>query len=279
MRIALSAAVFVLLLSTAFGQSELTRKRGFLPPLFRLPAKDVQVQFTSPMPPQLVQPEYPAVHKQNDVEGAVELALYVTMEGDVVSAEVTVGSGDELFDDEALRSALKSRFPAGYATLNGTPTDFRITVPYYFLISADPEGYWHSRLELARVQQEYEIVMREFQNMQSARTVSTSDKAESVRKRLEEKVASAKRLHRMLAEKKEFAILRLRDEIASAKDRLDGVPDAVNVAHEDQRVALPDQAPIVHIAIQQGTVVSDTEPSANDLDRLSQELELKKSYL
>ena len=272
-----AAAVFLLFSALCYGQTDGIKNRGSIPTEFSLPGQGAVIHFTSPLSPQLVQPDYPAAHRQNDFEGVAELALYVTAAGDVVYAEVTIGSGDELFDDEALRAAMKSRFPAGYAMLDGSPSDFRISVPYYFLLASDPENYWHTRLELARVQQQYEVVMREFQGL--AHTRSTRDKAESIRKRLEDRVAAAKRLHRQLAEKKELAILRLRDEIASAKETLDGngrPATALNI----QREIPPDQAPTTVVAVQQINMISNAEVvSANDIDRLNQELEIKKSYL
>ncbi len=276
-RVLPTAAVFLLISALCYGQTDGVKKRGSIPQEFSLPPQGATLHFTSPLPPQLVKPDYPAVHRENDFEGVAELSLYVTAEGDVVYAEVSVGSGDEAFDEEALRAALKSRFPSGYAMLDGTPTDFRISVPYYFLLASDPENYWHTRLELARVQQQYEVVMREFQGLAHSR--SSREKAESIRKRLEDRVAAAKRLHRQLAEKKELAILRLRDEIASAKETLDGSGRPAT-ARNTQREIPPEQVPTTVVAVQQVNIISNAEVvSANDIDRLNQELEIKKSYL
>ncbi len=272
-------AVFTFAVASLHGQQDGARKRGFLPPTFALPGPQEQVHFTSAQSPEFGAPEYPASQRQAGLEAAVEVDLYVTSKGDVVYAEVVVSSGDMQFDQEALRCALQSKFPAGYATVQGQPRDFKIAVPFYFLLSSDPEGYWHSRLELARLQQEYEIVMREFQNFVSARTVTSEDRLNATRTAIEGKVAAAKRLHRLLAEKKELAILRLRDQIASAREIL----EQGNAGKETEqpvswRIPDEDQADVAVGARSPG-VVSMTHVSTNDIDRLHQELEIKQAYL
>ncbi|MBR9976424.1 MAG: TonB family protein, partial [Bacteroidetes bacterium] len=201
--------IFALALSTlASAQS-----RGFIPPLFTLPDEGETLRFTSSSQPFFQLPDFPAVLMNKGVEGVTEVLLYVTSEGEVVFSEVTVGSGYKEFDQAALASAMRARFPMGFATVDGLPQDFRIAVPYYFLQSSDPEQYWQSRLELARVQQEYEIVMKKFQDFVMERSKTPPQKVKEIQRQMEEKVSIAKNIHRILAEKKETAILRLREKI------------------------------------------------------------------
>ena len=276
-----SLACFTLLMILP-GIIQAQSSRGMLPSYFQLPSANDVVHFTSPQQPNFPTPIYPDARRQSLVEGAVEVTLYVTSEGDVVKADISVSSGDALFDEAALGSAIKARFPAGYATVQGRPVDFSIDVPFYFLLSPDPEMYWHTRLELARIQAEYESAMNEFQGYLSERTKSTASRVESSQRRVEQTVAAAKRLHRMLAEKKESAILRLREEIAMTKLRIED-PDEQQSSTASEtfwRSAHPGQA-VATVVMPSNTrgIVTRDSLSNNDLDRLIDELELKKSYL
>jgi TonB family protein len=262
-------------------QSDPQKKRGMLPPGYTLPKAGETVHFTSPAHPEYQLPEYPADLKVNGTEGVLELELYVSSAGEVLLAEVSVSSGDAQFDDAALSSALQSRFPAGYATVDGQPRDFKIAVPYYFLLSADPELYWHTRLELSRVQQDYETVMHDFQEKLGAKRTASSTRLDGARKQLEAKVSLAKMLHRTLAEKKESAILRLRDQIAFAQEKIDGpsVAEAQagqeNWRNPDKTIISPKAEPSVH----RSGVITVSFQSGNGIDGLQQELEIKKSYM
>jgi TonB family protein len=253
--------------------------RGMLPEYFHLPSANDVVHFTSPQRPDFPVPQYPESHRQKQVEGAVEVTLFVSAEGDVVRADVSVSSGDELFDDAALRGAMKAHFPAGYATVHGRAVNFTIDVPFYFLLSPDPEMYWQSRLELARIESEYEVRMKEFQDYLSERTKTSKTRIEGSQKRVEDCVASAKRLHRVLAEKKETAILRLREEIAMTKERIEDPAAAQNSSMAWRTVSPARAVATVVMPANVSGVITQRSLSNNDLDRLQDELELKKSYL
>jgi TonB family protein len=277
---------FPLLLSVLFAlpvllaaQPEAQRVLGELPSTFQLPEAGMPVRFSSMLNPEYQVPEYPAQHLKDRFEGVAELQLFVTRDGDVVRSEVTVSSGDELFDLAALRSALRTRFPAGYAMLHGQACDFAITVPYYFLLSPDPEQYWHMRLELARIQQEYEVQMKQFQALVGVRNPAAAMQLQRTQRQLEETITIAKGLHRSLAEKKEAAILRLRDEISMTKQRLE--TPAVAAADQGNASWRTAQTVIPTVIVPGGTkgVSSINALSNNELDRLMNELELKQSYL
>jgi TonB family protein len=210
------------------------------------------------------------------VEGVTEVLLYVTSEGEVVFSEVTVSSGHREFDDAALASAMRARFPMGYATVNGLPRDFRIAVPFYFLQSSDPEQYWQSRLELARVQLEYEIVMKKFQDFVMERSKTPPQKVKEIQRLMEEKVSIAKNIHRVLAEKKETAILRLREKI----DEKRGQAPIADAEDASWRSELQDShSATVQVAVPGTGVVHERTVGTVGMDRLTQELEMKKSYL
>lgn len=274
------ACFALLLLLPGFTQAQ--GSRGMLPSYFQLPSANDIVHFTSPQQPDFPTPVYPDAHRSSLVEGAVEVKLYVTSEGDVVKVDISVSSGDALFDEAALGSAIKAHFPVGYATVQGKPVDFVLNVPFYFLLSPDPEMYWHTRLELARIQTEYESAMNEFQGYLSERTKTTASRVESSQRRIERTVAAAKRLHRILAEKKESAILRLREEIAMTKLRLEDPDEQQPSLASDTfwRNAHPGQV-VATVVMPSNTrgIVTRNSLSNNDLERLIDELELKKSYL
>ena len=276
-RIQIIIALFVITAATASAQDESRPYRGFLPPLFRLPSSGETVHFTSPQLPRFQTMEYPDAHKKSQIEGVVEIELYVTSEGEVARAEVSVGSGDELFDNSALKSAMLAHFPAGYATVDGQARDFKVAVPFYFLLSPDPEAYWHTRLELARIQQYYEVVIKEFQGYLSERTKASKATIEAAQKQVEEAISAAKKLHALLAAKKETAILRLREEIDLTRRAMEEPRMAASV---NGRNIQPEQAtPAVSATGYMTGVVSYHSLSNNDLGRLLNELELKKSYL
>jgi TonB family protein len=252
------------------------QSRGFIPPLFTLPKAGETVRFTSAAQPTFQMPDYPAEQLNRGVEGVVEVLLYVTSEGEVVYSEVTVGSGQKEFDQSALVSAMRARFPMGYATVNGLPRDFRIAVPFYFLLSADPEQYWQSRLELTRVQQEYEIVMKKFQDFVMERSKTPPQSVKEIQRQMEEKVSIAKNIHRVLAEKKERAILRIRERI----DEQRGQAPIADAEDESWRHELHSgQNASVHVVIPGSGVVNSRSLGTEGMDRLTQELEMKKSYL
>ena len=276
--IALLACAVIL---PAVAQTDSPVKRGALPATFSLPKSTETVHFTSPVPPDYQIPEYPSELKQNGLEGALELDLYVSASGEVQLAEITVSSGEVQFDEAALKSALQSHFPAGYATVDGLPRDFKIAVPYYFLLSTDPELYWHSRLELSRVQQGYEACMRDFQEKLGAKRSVAGVKLDAVRKQLESRVVTAKILHRVLAEKKENAILRLRDQIAFAKEKIDGPSQSIPVAGQEnwRNPISAAVTPKVETTTRRNGVITVSVQTSNDLDGLHQELEIKKSYM
>ena len=210
--------LFVLTLTSyVVAQAPNTNARGFIPPLFTLPEEGEDLRFTSAAQPTFMLPDYPQKAYNNGVEGVCEVTAYVTSEGSVVYSEISVTSGNKELDQAALKSAMKAVFPAGYATVRGLPRDFRIAIPFYYLLSADPENYWHTRLELARVQQEYELVMQKFEDIVMSRTAASDSKIREIKHQMEDKVAAAKSIHRLLAEKKEHAILRLRQEIDANK--------------------------------------------------------------
>jgi TonB family protein len=266
---------------TLYAQTDPQKKRGMLPPGYSLPKAGETVHFTSPAHPEYQLPEYPADLKANGTEGALELELYVSSAGEVLLAEVSVSSGDAQFDDAALNSALQSRFPAGYATVDGMPRDFKIAVPYYFLLSNDPELYWHTRLELSRVQQDYETVMHDFQEKLGAKRSTASTRLDAARKQLEAKVSLAKMLHRTLAEKKESAILRLRDQIAFAQEKIDG-PSMAEAQAGQENWRNPNKAvitPKAEPSAPRSGVITVSFQTANGIDGLQQELEIKKSYM
>lgn len=265
-----------LVLSLALTAAGHAQTRGFIPPLFTLPEEGETVRFTSAAQPIFQLPDYPAAQLNRGVEGVVEVEMYVTSEGEVVYSEITVSSGQKEFDESALASAMRARFPLGYATVNGLPRDFRISMPFYFLLSSDPEQYWQSRLELARVQQDYEIVMKKFQDFVMQRTKTPAQKVKEIQRQMEEKVSIAKNIHRVLAEKKETAILRLREQIDEQRGRAP-IADAEDASW---RKNMQDRnAASVQVAIPGSGVVNARSVGSEGMDRLTQELELKKSYL
>lgn len=277
----LSLILFSSLVSFAVAQP-VNGSRGSLPASFRLPEPGTPVHFSSPGSPDFSIPEFPTAHFRNGREGAAEVVMYVRGEGEVVSARISVSSGDPEFDEAALTSAMKSRFPVGYASVDGLPHDFSIAVPYYFLLSADPEQYWQSRLELARLTQEYEELMKEFQGYLMERTVASKSRKESIRRQIESKVAVAKQMHRLLAEKKESSILRLRDEITATREQLEQVREQTTANESDTHWRQPGNRPpqaAVNVAQAHARVVVASSLNSNELDRLTQELELKKSYM
>lgn len=271
--------LFLLAVSSAFTytQAQNASSRGFIPPLFTLPDEADEIRFTSSQQPEFMLPDYPLAQLNEGVEGVTEITMYVTSEGEVVYSEVAVSSGIAALDDAALISAMKTHFPVGYATVKGLPRDFRISVPFYFLLSSDPEAYWHSRLELARVQQEYEQVMKKFEDFLMARTVASESKIREIQYQMEEKVSAAKSIHRLLAEKKENAILRIHKEIEENRSGQSPVADADDSTWrrdlQDRRSAR------VQVASPGTGVVNARSLEGSGMDRLTLELEMKKSYL
>ncbi len=265
------SVLFLALSAVAISQS-----RGFIPPLFTLPDVGDEVRFTSAAQPLFQLPDYPAAQLNNGLEGVVEVQLYVTSEGEVVYSEITVSSGVKEFDESALASAMKARFPAGYATVKGLPRDFRHSMPFYFLLSSDPEQYWQSRLELARVQQEYEIVMEKFQDFVMQRSKTPPAKVKEIQRQMEEKVSIAKNIHRILAEKKETAILRLREQLDEKRGQAP-LADAEDASWR-REMQDPSRAS-VQVALPGTGVVNARTVGSEGVDRLTQELEMKKSYL
>ena len=261
------------LVLTAAAQAQ---TRGFIPPLFTLPAESETVRFTSAAQPTFQLPDYPVAQLTRGVEGVVEVQLFVTSEGEVVFSEVSVSSGQKEFDEAALASAMRARFPAGYATVNGLPRDFQIAVPFYFLLSGDPEQYWQSRLELARVQQQYETVMKKFQDFVMERSKTPPHRVKEIQRQMEENVSIAKNIHRILAEKKETAILRLREQIDEHRGRAP-LADNEDAAWRQQLQQRREAS--VQVAVPGTGVVNARSMGSEGVDRLTQELEMKRSYL
>ncbi|MBR9976515.1 MAG: energy transducer TonB [Bacteroidetes bacterium] len=266
------AILLITLNAFSFAQS-----RGFIPPLFVLPAEGEEIRFTSAVPPVFQLPDYPAEQLKKAMEGVVEVRMYVTAEGEVVFSEITVSSGHKEFDNAALASAMRARFPAGYATVNGLPRDFRTSMPFYFLLSTDPEQYWQSRLELARVHQRYEIVMKRFQDYMMQRSKVPRATVMEIQQQMEETVSIAKNIHRILAEKKETAILRLRERLDEQRGgiAITATDDATwrRSLHSDEEGAH------VEVSLPGSGIVNARTMSADDIERLTQELEIKKSYM
>jgi TonB family protein len=263
--------LFLVLTVAASSQS-----RGFIPPLFTLPEDGDEVRYTSAAQPLFQLPDYPAEQMNSGLEGVVEVQLYVTSEGEVVFSEITVSSGVKDFDESALASSMKARFPMGYATVKGLPHDFRLSMPFYFILSSDPEQYWQSRLELTRVQQEYEIVMKKFQDFVMQRSKTPPQRVKEIQRQMEEKVSAAKNIHRILAEKKETAILRLREQL----DEKRGQAPLADTDDETWRRDLQDPSRAsVQVALPGTGVVNSRTVGSEGVDRLTQELEMKKSYL
>jgi TonB family protein len=252
--------------------------RGFIPPLFTLPEDHEELRFTSSALPEFPVADYPEMERKNGIEGVAELRLYVTAEGDVVFAEVSVSSGRSSFDEAALKSAMHGHFPEGYATIDGLPRDFTIAVPYYFLLSSDPELYWHSRLELARVQQEYELIMSKFEDLLLKRTTATESKMKEVQRSMEDKVSIAKRLHRVLAEKKERAIIRIRQEIETTREEQDRMLADRDDNNWRSGTADPEDAAIM-VAFPGSSVTTRAETGLEGVERLNHELDMKRSYM
>ncbi len=265
-----------LVLFLALTTAVISQSRGFIPPLFTLPSEGDEVRFTSSAQPMFQLPDYPAAQQSAGVEGVVEVQMYVTSEGEVVFSEITVGSGVTEFDQSALASAMRARFPVGYATVKGLPHDFRISIPFYFLLSPDPEQYWQSRLELARVQQEYEVVMKKFQDFVMERSKTSPPRVKEIQRQMEDKVSAAKNIHRILAEKKETAILRLHDQI----DEHRGQAPISDAADATFRREMQEKARAnVQVALPGTGVVNSRTVGVEGVDRLTQELEMKKAYL
>jgi TonB family protein len=253
---------------------------GNIPSSYYLPSPDATVRFTSHEKPGFHAPVYPARHLEVGTESVVEVALYVTSEGNVIYSEITVASGNEDFDKAALESAMQTVFPAGYATVNGESSNFMITVPYYFLLSADPEQYWHTRLELARIQKEYDELMNKFQSYLAQRTSVTKAKMQETRDALEVKIAVAKKLHRVLAEKKESAILRLRSEITATRAQIRDNDELMRDPNSRPSYASSHKCEVKVSLPQTGIVtVSSVNSDIPILEQLASDIELKKSYL
>ncbi|PLX32272.1 MAG: hypothetical protein C0600_03315 [Ignavibacteria bacterium] len=276
-RIALIIFVLCALTAHSFGQAPSTKARGFIPPLFTLPEDGEDLRFTSASQPSFMLPDYPQEAFNAGIEGVCEIVAYVTSEGTVVYSEISVSSGRDDLDQAALKSAMKATYPAGYATVRGLPRDFRVCIPFYFLLSSDPESYWHSRLELARVQQEYEVVMQKFEDIVMTRTAASDSKIREIKRQMEDKVAAAKNIHRLLAEKKEHAILRIRQQIDANKAGEVTITDADDASW---RKGFQDRS---HARVQAGSagsgVINERRLSGKGVERLTQELEMKKSYL
>ena len=251
--------------------------RGFIPPLFTLPKSDQEVRFTSSEAPRFQLPDYPAKQLNSGIEGVVETMLYVTAEGEVVYAEISVSSGIREFDHAALQSGMRASFPAGFATVDGLPHDFRIAVPFYFLLASDPELYWHSRLELARVQAEYEKVMKTFEGYLMSRTSASETQLKAVQKSMESTIATAKRIHHLLAEKKERAIIRIRGLLDASRDDNSPLAESPEDNWRSETID-PSQAAVQPGGVGAG-IIRMEELTGNPTERLSQELELKKTYI
>ena len=119
--------------------------------------------------------------------------------------------------------------------------------------------------------------MKKFEDFLMARTAASESKIREIQRQMEEKVAAAKSIHRLLAEKKENAILRIHKEIEENRDS--GTPVA-DVEDSSWRKDLQDRRQAaVHVAYPGTGVINARSLGGNGVDRLTQELEMKKSYL
>ena len=98
----------LLIVAGMAAQAQNVRSLGHIPPYFNLPAEGEQVRFTSLEQPEFAVPEYPKQLQHEGKEGVVEVTCYVTSEGDVVYSEISVSSGNDAFDKQALKSALET---------------------------------------------------------------------------------------------------------------------------------------------------------------------------
>ncbi len=98
---------------------------GVLPPelLDRIPRARSQIE-----------PVHPFDMRQQGVEGMVDVAFVVGVDGAVQSAQV-LRSTHRAFEEPALRAVRKWRFEGGRS--NGRPVSFRMAVPLHFRLAAD----------------------------------------------------------------------------------------------------------------------------------------------
>lgn len=66
--------------------------------------------YSRPLLVSIPKPDYPALARKQGLEGRVELRLAINAAGSVESAEIVKGSGMEVFDHAAQRSALQALF-------------------------------------------------------------------------------------------------------------------------------------------------------------------------
>ena len=96
----------------------------------------------------LVKPAYPAVARQANAEGAVNVQITIDEEGNVVSAEAV--SGHPLLRDAAREAALQSKFKP--TVLNGQAVKVTGIIVYNFVADAAPTSWFKVGYDLASVQ-------------------------------------------------------------------------------------------------------------------------------
>ena len=265
---------------TALGQAPAPMSLGEIPEDFELPEDMNSIRFTSHESPVFTAPVYPAKRLKRGIENVVEVDIYVATTGKVVQAVLSLSSGDKAFDEAALESAMKAQFPAGYATVDGEPSDFKLSVPYYFLLSADPEQYWHTRLELARVQKEYNELMTQFQELMAGQTSADSEgEMATTKKSLEVKIAAAKNLHKVLAEKKESAIARINSVITETRAHIEG--DDAQMRDPNWRPSYAANNTEVKVGLPQAGIMTLSSQKSDKpiLEQLTSEIKIKRRYM
>lgn len=95
------------------------------PPTPSGPVEITDSQFTD-----RVQPEYPQMAKDENVQGDVTIRVTIGPSGEVKNAVIAVSSGSQLLDNEALRAARASRYKA--PLLGGVPTTQDYLIIYTF---------------------------------------------------------------------------------------------------------------------------------------------------
>jgi TonB family protein len=93
-----------------------------------------------PKPVSTVQPAYPEACRKAGVEGKVLVMVVVGEKGDIMSAQVSEGSGNAELDSAALAAVQQWRFEPG--TKEGKPVEAKVIVPVQFRLGdkAKPTG-------------------------------------------------------------------------------------------------------------------------------------------
>ena len=98
---------------------------------------------TEPKPVSSVQPAYPEACRKAGVEGKVMVTVVVGEKGDVMSAQVSEGSGNAELDSAALAAVRQWKFEPG--TREGKPVEAKVNVPVQFRLGekSNPTGATH----------------------------------------------------------------------------------------------------------------------------------------